>query len=203
VKPRQGGKGGKPYDLISTTTGRHCFLYGCGEQCDLFNEGQISQFSLYGAGVTNFYKFMKWLIWSFAMMSLISFPPMLLNIYGPTLSNVGLTDLAVTTVGNLANPDTNGTISIHFPGCNNYGFSIVTCDFNQYTLSQFYTWLEVGAMIFMCISYAWLRTFEKLEERAIDKNVISASMFTVAVTNLPAQCTELELKQHFLQVLQE
>jgi hypothetical protein len=201
VKPRQGGKGGAEYDLIETTTGRHCFLYGCGEQCDLFNEGQISQFSLYGPGITNFYKFIKWLFWSFAILSAISFPPLLLNIYGPNVRNMGLANIARTTVGNLANSVVNGTVSVHFPGCNNYGYSdAVDCDFDREMLAKFYSWLEIGTMFFLCISYVWLRLFEKWETKAIDRNVINASMFTVAVKNLPDQCTENELKQHFMQV---
>lgn len=62
TKPRKGGKGGKKFEFWHTTTGRHCCLTGCGEQCDLFREGQTSEFGIYGSGVSNYFKFLKWSI---------------------------------------------------------------------------------------------------------------------------------------------
>lgn len=50
MKPRQFGKGDNnpKFNVLKTTTGRHCFLGGCGEQCDLWQEGQVSELGLYG-----------------------------------------------------------------------------------------------------------------------------------------------------------
>jgi hypothetical protein len=50
VQPRKGGKGGKIFNYLRTTTGRHCCLGGLGEQFDLWQEGQISEFGIYGPG---------------------------------------------------------------------------------------------------------------------------------------------------------
>jgi hypothetical protein len=52
VQPRKGGKGGKTFNYTRTTTGRHCCLGGLGEQFDLWQEGQISEFGIYGPGKT-------------------------------------------------------------------------------------------------------------------------------------------------------
>jgi hypothetical protein len=81
TNPRKGGPGGTPFHFSSTTTGRHCFLGGCGEQCDLWKEGQVSEFSLYGPGITNYFKFLKWMYWVFAVLAIISFPELIVNTY--------------------------------------------------------------------------------------------------------------------------
>lgn len=54
--PRKGGPGGAPFPLYSTTLGRYCVLGGCGEQLDLWDEGQVSELSIYGPGLTNYFK---------------------------------------------------------------------------------------------------------------------------------------------------
>ena len=46
--------------MYTPYTGRHCSLGGFGEQCDLWKEGQVSEFAIYGPGVTNYFKFLKW-----------------------------------------------------------------------------------------------------------------------------------------------
>ena len=55
-KPRRGGKGGSQFVFESTTSGRHCCLGGMGEQCDFWREGQTSEFTSYGPGITNYFK---------------------------------------------------------------------------------------------------------------------------------------------------
>lgn len=54
--PRKGGPGGSAFPLFSTTFGRYCVLGGCGEQLDLWDEGQVSEMALFGSGVTNYFK---------------------------------------------------------------------------------------------------------------------------------------------------
>ena len=52
VQPRRFGRGGEKFGW-DTTTGRHCCLGGFGEQCDVFGEGQISEFAIFGPGKLN------------------------------------------------------------------------------------------------------------------------------------------------------
>eukprot|EP01035_Chromulina_nebulosa_P019170 gene19170-25015_t len=94
--PRK-GKDLLPYNFYTTTTGRHCCLGGCGEQCDPWREGKISEFSSFGPGVSNYFKFLKWSFWLFVILTLVSFPCLLLNLYGPNQYLNGLTTLATTT----------------------------------------------------------------------------------------------------------
>ena len=93
------------FDLWQTNTGRHCVLGGLGEQCDLWEEGKWSEFAAFGPGVTLYFKFLKWLYWMSFLLAAVLGPTLLINTFGPQL-NVDnrplLTDLARTTVGNLA-----------------------------------------------------------------------------------------------------
>ena len=108
TNPRRGGKGGKSFSFYNTTTGRYCCLSGCGEQCDLFREGQISEFGIFGAGVSCYFKFLKWLIGLFLLLSIFSLPLITLNYFGRAydLSDTrDWRDLARPSLGNLL-PDT-------------------------------------------------------------------------------------------------
>ena len=40
---------------------------GCGEQLDLWDEGQVSEFGQFGPGITNYFKFLKWCAWLFGV----------------------------------------------------------------------------------------------------------------------------------------
>lgn len=55
-RPHRSGKSMKPYEFRTLTTGRHCMVGGCGEQLDLWNEGQMSELAQFGSGVTNYFK---------------------------------------------------------------------------------------------------------------------------------------------------
>lgn len=109
--PRKGGPGGPPFPLGKTTLGRYCVLGGCGEQLDLWDEGQVSELSLYGPGLTNYFKSLvsalcgatlfrhplhtkfihprseppqqqKWQAWTAFCLFLLYLPQLLLNTFG-------------------------------------------------------------------------------------------------------------------------
>ena len=88
------------YDMFETTTGRHCVMDGCGSQLDLWDEGQVSEFAQFGAGVTNYFKFLKWCCWIFFCLSVMYIPAMILNSLGAQAQYEGMS-LAQTTMGNL------------------------------------------------------------------------------------------------------
>lgn len=201
VQPRKGGKGGTRFDYNETTTGRHCCIGGLGEQFDLWQEGQISEFSIYGSGVTNYFKFIKWCFWLFFVLAVLSLPQLILNIYGPDKTNSGLKELASTTVGNLAENIANTTVSITIPGCTGYGVFNVDCNFDRDSLAAFYMYLEIIISGTIFIAYIWLRVFEKQEEKALDKNTVNASMFTLCISRIPEDTTEEELASHFQKLL--
>ena len=62
-RPHKAGEGKEAYDWRNTTLGRHCLSGGCGEQLDLWDEGQISEFAQFGSGVTNYFKVWNHRIW--------------------------------------------------------------------------------------------------------------------------------------------
>mmetsp|Transcript_27364 Transcript_27364/g.45898 ORF Transcript_27364/g.45898 Transcript_27364/m.45898 type:complete len:1511 (+) Transcript_27364:125-4657(+) len=200
VQPRKGGKGGKKFIVHKTTTGRHCFLGGFGEQFDFWEEGQVSEFGIYGSGVTNYFKFIKWCFWLFAVLFVISFPAIVLNRSGPNESNTGLRTLAQTTAGNLVSSFANTTVILKIPGCNSYGTYDVNCDFDKASLAEFYMMIDILVMVVSFVAFLWLRYFEKYEERMLAKNTVNASMFTVTISRLPADATEEELVTHLSRV---
>mmetsp|Transcript_25252 Transcript_25252/g.39096 ORF Transcript_25252/g.39096 Transcript_25252/m.39096 type:complete len:546 (-) Transcript_25252:73-1710(-) len=55
-RPHHAGGEMLPYDYKTATLGRHCMFSSWGEQLDLWNEGQTSEFAQFGSGVTNYFK---------------------------------------------------------------------------------------------------------------------------------------------------
>ena len=220
VQPRRGGKNGTPFEFFSTTTGRHCFLGGFGEQFDLWEEGQISEFSLFGPGVTNYFKFMKWGFWLFVVITVISLPAIALNMNGHyTNDNAGLTTIGRTTVGNLASTTANTTILIPIPGCSSSAFDHIECVFTGEDLAMFYSSIDIVISTVILIAFIWLLVFEKVEQNMLNEStgksiyislsslytctnplylyIVTASMFSISVTNLPKDVTDIDLRAHF------
>lgn len=190
------------YRWHTTTTGRHCCIAGCGQQCDLFEEGQVSEFSQYGPGITNYFKFLKWNLWIFLCLSILAIPSIVFNYYGPTITDNGLSNLAMTTAGNLAQIS-NVTADISIPGCGGYSYNGVDCDITPETLALMYCYLDLSGVVLVIIAYIWLRIFETKEEYLLDKNTLTAAEFSVKFDNLPPECTEAELKAHLAKVTKQ
>ena len=211
VNTRQGGAGGKKFNFYTVTTGRHCCLGGLGEQLDLWQEGLVSEFSMYGSGVSNYFKFLKWGIWLFAGLTIIFLPMLIININGPyTRSTTGLNVLSMTTVGNLQDTVANATVSVNIPGCANYGFENISCTLDAVTLGYLYCWLDIAGVIFALVATFWLIKFQRIEESTVEKTTISAADFTIVVKGLPSIPSDtpdwrlagaLELEEHFLGLL--
>ena len=64
VHPRDKNKQGElvKFSWWKTSLGRHCSQGGCGEQCDGCGEGSASAFKEFGSGISNYFKFLKWLV---------------------------------------------------------------------------------------------------------------------------------------------
>ncbi|CAN0053374.1 unnamed protein product, partial [Ectocarpus sp. 13 AM-2016] len=95
-------EGGK-FDARGAAMGRYCFLGGCGEQLDLWDEGKMSQFAPFGAGVTSYFKLLKFFSWSFLVVSLCVLPHLSINTNGDAITTFTTnTDrMSRTTVGNI------------------------------------------------------------------------------------------------------
>lgn len=66
-------------------------------------QGKTSQFAPFGAGVTSYFKLLKYFSWSFLVVSLVVLPHLFVNTSGDTITTVTTnTDkMSWTTVGNL------------------------------------------------------------------------------------------------------
>lgn len=186
------------YDM-NTTTGRHCCVGGFGEQCDLFAEGQVSEFAQFGPGITNYFKFLKWNMWLFLVLSCISLPILVFNYYGPAEDQDGVSKLSMTTAANVMS-FTNSTEDIPIPGCGGYDYNGISCSITPTELASMYCWLDVGGIMVVLIAYVWLRIFERKEGVILNKNTVTVSEFSVKVSNLPKVCTPQELKAHLAKV---
>lgn len=216
IQPRKGGKGGSKFDYFHTTTGRHCCLTGWGEQFDLWDEGQISEFSAYGPGITNYFKFLKWAFWVFFLLTIAALPCLVINMSGDS-QDQGLSTIARTTIGSLGinsggllyydnttaqylyntTMNVHGTVDVRLPGCSNYGLVDTKCYLDGDSLALFYAIIDIIVSAVLFIGYVWLSAFEKIEEQKLDQNTVLASHYTVKVSRFTPDTTEDQLKDHF------
>lgn len=195
--PRIGNAGAYgEFDWLRTTTGRHCSIGGGGEQCDLWAEGTVSQFSKFGPGISNYFKFVKWLFWIFVALSIIQAVPIAFNTYGDEQITHGtsIDYIFATTVGNLG--DSNRTYTVTLPGCDTGAYVSADCEISKKDIAIFYTSVSMCAAVIVLLGYLWLRVFELQEVVLLDKNTVSASDFTVTISNLPKNFKASELKRH-------
>ena len=208
AQPRKFGKGGEKYNYYKTTTGRYCCLGGLGEQFDLWEEGQTSEFSIYGAGITNYFKFLKWCVWVFIVTTVCAMPLIIINVYGKNKSNEGLAYISKTTVGNLVDTlaeayEENTFEDVRLPGCSSYGLFSRNCSLTPEELGTFYMVIDLTIMAIFSIAYMWLIVFQQREEKLVNTTIVNASMFTLLVKNLPPDATDDTVALHFKKVLDE
>ena len=129
-RPHRSGKRMPPYDWTSVTLGRHCYSGGCGEQLDLWNEGRTSEFSQFGSGITNYFKFLKWCAWVMLILSVIHLPILFINALG-TNDKMGMSlSAAMTTFGNLGSAIDVGSVVV--PGCDETEFQFEHCEIGTF-----------------------------------------------------------------------
>jgi hypothetical protein len=230
VNPRKGGKGGKPFSFYETTTGRHCCLSGVGEQCDIFREGQTSEVGIYGSGVANYFKFIKWIAGLMLALCLVTLPLVTLNYFGRAYDFEGAKDwrdLSRASLGNLL-PEVylngtdnlksmesyyvNGTsiIKIQVPVCKQTEqFSALfdgpdpdlECVLDKEGVGKFYMWIDFIVVFVVFVAYLWLKYFEDAAVKKLDSFSVFASMYTVQMKNLPKNCTQSDIKEYVVDLL--
>ena len=131
----------------------------------------MSEFSVFGPGVTNYFKFLKFCVWLFVVLTVISLPILIVNISGSNIPPEGLTDLAATTVGNLGGVLINGTQNVLIPGCDGRIFGAQNCYLDRSRLGTFYVSLDMLASLCILLAFAWLYVFESKEEQTLDDNI--------------------------------
>ena len=176
--PRIGGPGGPSFPLCKTTTGRYCVLGGCGEQLDLWDEGQVSELSFFGSGTSNFFKFEKWCAWTSLCLFLIYSPLLVLNVFGSgerVRATGRFADLAMTTLGSLFQTLEQRQGTVVLPLCEQltrYFPAAVECTMSIRAVAMLYTHVDIAACIFLYIAFVWLKIFQKKEAQYLDRYVV-------------------------------
>ena len=196
----RGEKDLKFYDWKTTTLGRHCVIGGCGEQLDLWDEGQVSEFGQFGSGITNYFKFLKWCWWIMFILAIANTPCLILNSFGTGTSTVqgSARWAALTTVGNLG--DSYNTTTVNIPFCDADEYQQHDCTMPKSELAYYYSVLDCACTLFVVIGWLWLRSFEKKESENLDRATVTASDFTIRITKLPPDTTEVQLAGHFAKI---
>jgi len=198
--PHKAGQDMKPYEYKKATLGRHCVIGGCGEQLDLWDEGQVSEFGQFGSGITNYFKFLKWCTWIFFCLAIMNTPALIMNCLGAGNQYEGF-NLAVMSVGNLG--DSVNVTVVDLPFCNGDDFQQFDCTIKKSDLAYYYSLLDVLGTAFVLIGWLWLRRFEKMERENLDRATVTASDYTVRLPWVPKDTQEMELKAHFAKVTGE
>ena len=177
---------------------------GCGEQLDMFKEGTESAFGKYGPGISNYFKFLKWVFWIFVFACFITIPLLLLNIHGdnmmiPNMTKspsdfIGVHYLAVLSLGYFNDIKMyNNTLLISLTDYSPVNYEVT---FSSPDLQFMYIILDITICLMIASGYIWLRIFEKNEEKQLNKKIIQLSDYSIEIKNLPFYCTSSELYQH-------
>ncbi len=190
----------RPFPVVSTPTGRHCF--GWADSCflcsvcgDTQSSSQLAQF---GPGISAYFKYIKWLTWVFTLLSLLHVPSMVLNAVGPGSSlETAVGDIGVhsLTLGNLG--DSRNVTQIFIPGTSCGGEQ---CSMTKAQAAVLYSAFDLVGVLLLLVSYAWLRSFEAREQPLVDKDYITVDDYAVQVRPLPSTADDISLGRHFEKV---
>jgi hypothetical protein len=95
----------------------------------------------------------------------------------------------------------NGTAYTMIPSCEQSRGT--DCRIYLDDLAMVWSTIDLMATFFVCIAFVWLRLFEQREIVTIERDQVSPADYTVLVSNLPADCSEMSLRAHFAQLLVE
>lgn len=198
-RPHQSGVDMKPYHWRKTTLGRHCTVGGCGEQLDLWNEGQVSEFSQFGSGITNYFKFQKWCCWIMFILSILHVPVIFFNLQA---NNNGYESnlLAMTTLGNLGDSELE---LIKIPKCDEDAYHFDNCYISKNFLAILYSSLDAMGTVIVIFGFYWLRLFQKTEVNHLNRATVDASDYTLRAKGIPPDITEREIAVHFAKLTGE
>tara|TARA_B110000090_G_C13184693_1_gene370622 strand:+ start:296 stop:598 length:303 start_codon:yes stop_codon:yes gene_type:complete len=72
----------------------------------------------------------------------------------------------------------------------------IDCYIDSAQIGEFYCMTDIVLSLVLLCAYFWLKYWEEQEVKALDKNTVFASMYTVLLKNLPDDCTEHELEDY-------
>lgn len=203
---------GKPYSYFGTHTGRHCPDLGRIGNLLFCGTGPESELARYGAGISLYFKWLKWLSCMFLFLSIIVTPQLYINMasYEDSLDSfVGC--FQSTMLSSLANADLNSTLVVADEQLSNVGLNVLTpfmdcdesCAVNRKNLGYLYMGTNMVAVGIFAIGVFYLTIFETREGYTISRTTLTVDEYTVQVVKTPPDTTETELKRYFTEVTGE
>jgi hypothetical protein len=202
-------EGGKPFRVWKTSTGRYCSTHWCSRKCDPFQEGSNSDLDSFGPGITNYFKFLKWVGYMFFFWVVYSIPALLVNSSGTgiDISLDPFNRLAVTTIGNLGQVCTSKACSLNmtavvlFPGCKDptddpFVYGVYSCTIDRKELALVYSILDVAGIATAFAMYLYLRILERRTPTLLSNRGRTAADYTVQIFNLPQRTRADRLREH-------
>ena len=222
--PRKGPKK-LPWPLWSTRTGRHCHSKGLWRLSDPFCEGSNSDLARYGVGISLYFKWLKWLSWTFIILSLVTLPQVMINASGTgsgdpftmdsstlghlvdTYIDVNLTDINATALVDLGSVAADAADVARFYSGDPIVLPVVTCweddpirgqcIVDRGTVARIYSFIDIIAMSIFLLAVYWLRYFEEVESQQVARRHLSVEEYTIHCVKIPPQSTEMSLKKFF------
>jgi hypothetical protein len=152
----------------------------------------------YGPGISAYFKYLKWLTWMFALLTVMHTPSMVLNAVGPGSSlQTAVADIGVNSLslGNLG--DSRNVTEIFIPITNCGGQQ---CSMTKAQAAVLYSVMDLLGVLLCLVGFVWLRMFEAREQPLVDKDYITVDDYAVQVRPLPSTADDISLGKHFEKV---
>jgi len=184
---------GKPLSWLKTNTGSY------------FSK-TTSGILQYGAGISNYFKWLKWMGWVYFLLSLIQLPCILINVFGGSYFDDSGVIFLKTTLGNLfVEPlfinetdfvDVELAFQIPFSSCTNN-----TCNYKRSNVLLFYSLSDVFATVVLLLMISIGTQSAVLEARRFKRLVLKVEHYSLMIEGVPSSCTNEELQEHFENLL--
>lgn len=147
-------------------------------------EPRESDFSELGPNASAYLKFIKLLAIMYGVLTLMSLPNVVINVFGGNEGATAANPLATTTLGNVAG--VNGTVLLDLPlvGLQNVG-----------NIAVFYSLLDLAMVVVLIASYFWAKDFADREAKQVLRLSQSIQEYTIYVPNVAAGTSEKDVRK--------
>ena len=203
---------GERFDFCCVRFGRFWPSGGVWRLIDPFCEGSVGELGAHGAGLSSYFKLIKWLFLTFSVLSVLYAPAIVINTFpndGWSTSSFRTatweSSLSATMLGNLAS-SVNASVAaalgarvsqeaIAVPARFCVGGGAEGCTLRQSSVAALYAVVLALGALWVLGAHRWLAFFARLEHRLIDNVTLSADDYTVIVKDLPPNISEKSLQE--------
>jgi hypothetical protein len=111
------------------------------------------------------------------MLSCLAVPALVINTYGNGTDTIGSLKLTSTMLGHVASASDEGMIYVPFCG-----------NLPKAAVGLIYSLCDVAACLLFVAAWAWARSAEEHEDRAVDRATVTADDYSAYVRALSTQC---------------